>query len=267
MKKSHFIALMRNDHRLVRPLLFLAISYDFFCFEVPGQDRMFDLVPAAGSGIYFYLIPFMMGNILFLSGFYGFKATGVQPFGALEFMFTRAIDRVSLFATRSALYLLFSTLPLVLILAHGYAAPLIRLELPYNNNQHREETKQFYLSHFEGAYLQEPDTGGNEDYVVLPQGRVDEAAFTVFFNFAFALLFQMALFVIPRKPWIWLATFFVIATAFSFAGLSLKTPSFYEASLAWVTQHTFPVFLGLALLTVATQLYCCRRFVATEITS
>jgi hypothetical protein len=37
--------------------------------------------------------------------------------------------------------------------------------------------------------------------------------------------------------------------------------------LAWINQHTLLAFVGLALLTVLGQLYCCRRFVNTEITS
>ena len=99
-------------------------------------------------------------------------------------------------------------------------------------------------------------------------GRTDQAAYDFFLAFAFNLLFQTAFFAFTKRRWIPLTALVFVMVVFAFfAGLSRKTPSFYEVSLAWVSQHTFLAFLILGLLTALSQLYCCRRFVNTEITS
>ena len=267
MKTSHLVALLKNDSRMVWPCLVIAIFYTYLSATDYRQDQMFVLTPSGGAGSFLFMIPFLMWNFLFQNQGHGLKAANAPSFSSLEFMFTRAINRASLFCTKSALYLILSALPLVLIWAYSYTAPIIRVELPYNSHQHREETKQFYLAHFEGTYLQEPDNGKNKDYVVLPKGRANQAAYIFFLAFSFTLLFQTVLFTFARMRWLPFVTLLAFVVLLPFAGLSAKTPSLYEASLAWVTQHTPLAFLGLGLLTVLAQLYCCRRFVNTEITS
>ena len=230
---------------------------------------MFFLSGVGTSG-FLLIIPFISINPLFLHGNYGIKGLKGQAVNSLELFFSKAINRASIFFVKAGAYLLLSLLPLLVIWAYSCAKPEIRIELPYNTQEHRETTKQFYLSHFSGAYVQkdELDKEGNKVFVVLPQGQVACAIFTLVWGFSFTLLFQViGLGLPPGKRWVCLPTFFVFMLLSNVWGSSLKTPSHYEVGLAWIDQHTALTLLGLGLLTVLSQLYCCRRFVNTEITS
>jgi hypothetical protein len=267
MKISHFLALLKNDSRIVWSMIFLAPLYAYFSIREFRQDQMFELTPTAGGGAMLFMLPFLMWYFLFEDQSYGLKPGPRASLVSLEFMFTRAIDRVSLFCVKTSLFLVISATPLVVIWAYSFTAPSVRVELPYNSLQHREETKQFYLSHFDEAYLQEPDDGRKKDYVVLPHGRTNQAVCTFLFTFAATLLFQVMLFFFRRRRWIALVSFFFLMILSSFAALSRHSPSPYEKSLAWVNQHAFLAVAALFALTGITQRYCCWRFVNTEITS
>ena len=182
-----------------------------------------------------------------------------------QFMFTRAIDRISLFCAKTSFFLMLSAMPLVAIWAYSYTAPTVRVEL-YNSLHHREETKQFFLSHFDGAYLQEPDAGRNKDYVVLPCGRTDEAVCIFMCVIAATVLFQVILFTFTQRRWMPAVVFVLLMVLLPFTGFSRHSPSPYEVTVAWFAQHTFQSLLGLFVFTVAAQFYC-RRFINTEITS
>ena len=171
MKISHIVALLKNDIRVVWTVFPLAGVYVYLYEKDFRQDQMFELTSALGGGAFFFLVPYLSWNFLFQNQNLGVKTTNAPSVASLEFMFTRAIDRISIFCAKTSFFFLLSAMPLVAIWAYSYTAPTVRVELPYNSLHHREETKQFFLSHFDGAYLQEPDAGRNKDYVVLPRGR------------------------------------------------------------------------------------------------
>jgi len=223
-----------------------------------------------GAQVFLLTIPFVSINALFLQGNYGIKGLKGQAVNSLEFFFSKAINRASVFSVKAGAYLLLSLLPLLVIWVYSCTKPEIRIELPYNTQEHRETTKQFYINHFSGAYVQkdESDKEGNKAFVVLPQGQVICAIFTLVWAFTGTLLFQLISFGLPHgKRWVCLPVFFALLIFSDLGGPSFKTPSRYEMCLAWVGQHTPLTLLGLGLLTILSQLYCCRRFINTEITS
>ena len=171
MKISHFVALLKSESRsAVAFSAWASFVYLYFGAKDFRPDHMFGLTPGGGTGSFLFVIPFMMWNFLFENQSYGLKPfSSISLVASLEFMFTRAVGRVSLFCAKTTLYLMVSAMPLVLPWAYSFTAPTVRVELPYNSHQHREETKQFFLSHFADAHLQEPDDGANKDYVVLPR--------------------------------------------------------------------------------------------------
>jgi hypothetical protein len=266
MRISFFTALLKNDSRMAWPFLFLSAFYAYLSIKGYKHDQMFELTSGSAHSTFLFLIPFMLWNFLFSNGNYGFKAANAFTFNSLEFMFSRAISRVTLFCAKTSIFLFLCLLPLVLILVFSLTDPVIRVELPYNSHHHREETKQFYLTHFKEAYLQESDTGNNKDYVVLPHGRIDAARYSLLVIFSGALFFQTTLFFFLKARWMSFTIYFVLALLPSLAD-GFHGPSPYEVSLAWVTQHTMTAVSMLVLLTILSQLYCCRRFVNTEITS
>jgi hypothetical protein len=247
----------------------LSIVYGFMFASELERDHMFFLSGIGTSG-FLLMIPFISINPLFLHGNYGIQGLKGHAVNSLEFFFSKAINRASIFFVKAGAYLMLSLLPLLVIWAYSYAKPDIRIELPYNTQEHRETTKQFYLSHFTGAYVQkdEQDKEGNKFWVVLPKGQVTCAVFTLVWAFIGTLLFQViGLGFPPGMRWVCLPTFFAFMLLSNVWGSSLKTPSHYEVGLAWIDQHTPLTLLGLGLLTILSQLYCCRRFVNTEITS
>jgi hypothetical protein len=271
MKISHFVALLKYYAVMVWtvPLVSIALGW-YFAFDVGRQtDHMFFLTEE-GPGVFLFLVPFMCIYLIFTDG-PGIKSSGGKSLGSLEFFFSKAISRTSLFCVKVSLFLMLGVLPLVTVWAYSLTKPTIRIELPYNTVEHREATKQFYLTHFQGAYLQkdEQDKEGNKVFVVLPKGQVNRSVFTMIWTFTGILLFQVMTFAFfPVHRWISVSTLFtfMILTSF-FGGASMKSPSLYEIGLAWITQHTLLTLLELGLLTILTQLYCCWRFVNTEITS
>ena len=247
----------------------LSIIYGFMNAFQLEEDHMFFL-SVYGPQVFLLLIPFMSINPLFLNGNYGIQGLKGQTVNSLEFFFSKAISRSSIFYIKAGAYLILSLLPLVVVCAYSCAKPVIRIELPYNPPGHREATEQFYLNHFSGAYVQkdERDKEGNKAFVVLPNGQVDYAIFTLLGAFIGTLLLQVVSFSFPPgKRWISVLTFFALLILSNWGSNSPQTPSHYEMGLAWVAQHTFLALSGLGLLTAMAQLYCCQRFVNTEITS
>ena len=249
--------------------LSMSIVYGFLNAISMRSDHMFFL-SNQGTGIFLLLIGFMSINPLFLNGNYGIGGLKGQPVNSLEFFFSKAIKRSSLFYVKASLYLCLTLMPLLTVWAYSYTRPVIRIELPYTLAG-REATKQFYLSHFEGAYVQkdEQDKESNKAFVVLPKGQVNLAVFTLFWVFLATLLFQIMLLGFPVAiRWVSIPIYVALIFLTSWGGASsMKTPSNYETGLAWVAQHTFLAFLILGISTTLAQVYCCRRFVQTEITS
>lgn len=247
----------------------LSIVYGYMNASQIEADHMFSL-SLYGPEVFLLMIPFMSINALFLNGNYGVLGFKTPAYNSLEFFFTRAIHRSSIFGVKTSAYLLLTLMPLLTVWGYSCTKPAIRIELPYNTQEHRETTKQFYLSHFTGAFVQkdEQDKDGNRFWVVLPKGQVDRAILTLMWAFTCALLFQVVIFAFhPAKPWVIFLTFLALLILTDMGQSSMKTPSHYETGLAWVAQHTFLAFSILGLLTILSQVYCCRRFVTTEITS
>jgi hypothetical protein len=189
---------------------------------------------------------------------------------SLEFVFTKAIHRASLFCVKSSLYLMICSMPLVIACVHSYGKPTIQIELPQNSIEHREETKQFYLTHYEGAYLQASDTGKNEDYIVLPEGRLNQAVGYFLFGLTAILYIQTFIFAfsgvvqLNRRSFLTLTVFAAFVPVASYWFI----PSgFCEAGLGWITQHAFLAFLGVGVIAFLSQKYCCDRFVNIEVIS
>jgi len=247
----------------------LTIIYGYMNASQIETDHMFSL-GIYGPEVFLLMIPYMSINALFLNGNFGIQNLKTPAFSSLEFFFTRAIRRSSIFGVKTSVYLLVALMPLLTVWGYSLTKPVIRIELPYNTQEHRETTKQFYLGHFIGAYVQKDmqDKEGNKFWVVLPKGQVDRAIFTLMWVFTCTLLYQVVVFIFrPAKPWVILLTFFALLILTNVGQSSMKTPSNYETGLAWVAQHTFLSFSILGILTILSQVYCCRRFVTTEITS
>jgi hypothetical protein len=281
MKLSRLIALLICEAPLDRGAVVKFLIFGYVGATLIGIPLM---IGDAG-GLYFLrihpntevillLIPLMVINPLFLDGNYGIQGWTSQPVNSLEFFFSRAINRSSIFFVKTSLYLCLILTPLLAISAYSCTAPVIRIEfpanplLPANVLADREASKQFYLTHFDGAYLQTFNTGKHGECVVLPTGRVNQAVLSLFWIFLVTLLLQVIAFSFPPgMRWGSLPVFCALLFFISWGDSSRKPPSCYEMGLAFVAQHTFLALLVLGILTALSQRYCCRRFVATEITS
>jgi hypothetical protein len=267
MKLSHFLALLKNELRTAWPIFLVGPFYAYLNIFIYRNYHFYDLNPVTSGSFIVFFMPFMAFNILFQSESYGFRAPGNLVLGRLEFMFTRAISRVELFGSKSSIYLIVSFLPLLSMVAHSYTAPSLKVQLPYSVRDHREEAKQFYLSHFKDAYLQEPDAGTNKDYVVFPTGRINQSVCALLLGVVVTLFFQVMLFTFSGRRWLPTALLILLAFLLPFGSFAHITPSFYEYLAAWVAQQPALAFLTTGLLVALAELYCCRRFVQTEITS
>jgi hypothetical protein len=267
MNISHFIALLKNDLRVAWPFFFLAPFYAYLSIASYKDDHLYDLNPITSGGFFLFFMPFLAFNLLFQSENYGFANPSKPAIGKIEFMFTRAIDRFELFAAKASLFLLFSSLPLLMIWACSYTTPSLKVQLPYSDKEYRQEAKQFYLSHFENAYLQTPDVGTNKDYVVFPKGRINQSISTFMLGLSVTLLFQVILFTFPQRRWLPFVALLLFAVILPLGSFAHIPPTPYEYISAWVVRYTGLCFLVIGFLVVLAEFYCYRRFINTEITS
>jgi len=260
MNVSRFISLIiYNFYGLWRTLVISVIYAWLNIARIDMGNRMDHLyfLSFHGSAFFLFMIPALSFKTLLND----------RGKSSLEFIFTRAIDRVSLFIAKSSLYLIICSLPLVVACVHSYSKPTIQIELPHNSVENREATKQFYLTHYEGAYVQEPDTGKNEDYIVLPKGRSNQAVGYFLFGFTAILYIQTFIFAfsgVDRIHWKPILSLIIFAILVPIASYWFIPVRFCEAGLGWITQHTLLAFLGVCVLAFLTQKYCCHRFLNME---
>ena len=184
MNIIRLLSLVKCDFPMGLGALGLSIVYGYTNASQIESDHMFSL-GVYGPEVFLLMIPFMSINALFLNGNFGIQSLKTPAVSSLEFFFTRAIHRSSVFGAKASLYVLLTLMPLLAVWAYSYTKPVIRIELPYNTQAHRESTEQFYLDHFSGAFLQKDglDREGNKVWVVLPKGQVDRAIFTLTWAF------------------------------------------------------------------------------------
>ena len=272
MKTSPLLALLKYHLGLAWPFLLVSLFYGGFFAYQQGQlpqDHMFFLSRPV-QVVFLYLVPFMNLTPIFTQ-VVRTNPPGSNPFGTLEFFFTRAIARTSLFWLRTALFLVLTIIPLVVVWASSYTRPDLRLQLP-TGTAFYPTTSQFFLTHFDGAYLQndDRDPAYKKTSVVLPQGQVDISAYTFVTVLTGILLIQVVSFAFfPPRPWHLFATLIAVMLVTEVDGTPLgwPTPTPYEIGVAWVNRHLLVSFFTLALLTLLAQLYCRHRFVTTEILS
>ena len=180
-------------------------------------------------------------NTLFRNKNYAASRTGHSANNP-EFILSRAIDKTSLYGLKTSLYLLIGLMPLLAVWGSSYISPVIRVE----TGQNHEITKQFYLAHFEGAYMEGPliDTSKQvkeaKFYVIMPNGNVDRAVFNFILILTGLLLYQFIIFCFPPgMRWVSNFIFLALIPMISFGNSVLKIPSHYEIGLAWVTHHVF----------------------------
>jgi hypothetical protein len=189
-----------------------------------------------------------------------------SPFG-FDFFFSRAIDRRLWFAIKTGLFLLVVMIPTLARWHSMQKSPTIRIELPYNSIKARKQVTEFYVANFEGAHLQSPDTGQNEDYVVLPEGRLAMANYFMASEMMILIFFQGFAFVFWPRGWtLWLAFSAALVLMVLLVFPSTRSPSHYEEGVAFVANHPLVTVVALLVFYLISQLYCGWRFVRTEMT-
>ena len=184
---------------------------------------------------------------------------------SLEFLFTRAVSRRTIFYSKTCLYPLVCLLPLVLFLVLSYVKPELKLRI-YNNSNEALATEQFCLANFDGAHLESDPIVKYSHYVVLPHGWVEQAWLYLLFFTAWTLAYQFAAFLLWNTRWGQ-----AVLYLFSIIGMSGVPLYFtlsgnnFEWQLAWATHHRLLLILGLAAAGALIQSFSCRRFVNTEV--
>lgn len=272
MNLRYLIPLLKNEWK--RGFLGFSISLIYVWLVCQGMkaEVMFSL----SSMPSFMFLPVFWGTfgLSFPEGFQRARqsAAGGSPSDSLEFFFSRAIPRSSLFYAKTSLYLAIIAFPLMTIWLYSNTRPMIKVELPYATAEVREQTKDFFLTQFEGAYLEvDPhDKKGDKVWVVLPHGQVACATFGFFLATTTMLLFQCCAFVFFGRPGIGrpivFALFFVAVMGVAFFWPATR-PSLYEVGVAWAGQRPLLMFGALFILLLASQRFCCHRFTQTEITA
>ncbi len=146
------------------------------------------------------------------------------------------------------------------------SSPSVRIRLLDDSIEARNHFTNFYLVNFAGAHLEAPDTGGNEDYVVLPDGKRAMADYFLASEMLLLTLFELLAFVLWPRGWsLGLAFIVSLGLMVLLVFPSGHSPSRYEEGVAFVATHPVVTVLALLLFYLVSQLYCGWRFVRTEI--
>jgi hypothetical protein len=281
MKKSHYLRLLAYEPFILLAILLYGVFFAYLLLSLHREDETFILGFIPAGSFADLLIPLSLIFVFKIPPI-GIKNPQLARHqGELEFFFTRAISRRSIFYAKATRYLLACLLPFLATWAFSCARPLIRVEAPYEFGR-RAAMEQFYFTHYYDAHLQ---TAPYKDivltYVVLPHGHMNMAFFTFAWVCFATLLFQFIFFLFWGKFRAMVAVFaaFIIVPCIVLEMLLSSnassiinpaptfTPSFYESSLAWVTVHAALTLLILVLTAIVTQTYCCHRYINTEITT
>jgi len=253
------------------PLFYTFVFLEIFHHRMQQASYMFHLDPGDAQQLAMTL--WFAFWAMFLSTARGVAPVGrpaLNQFGGLnlEFFFGQAIHRPTWFAVKTTMFTALGLVPVLMIYYFSCINPMVKVELPYNTAQDRIAAKQFYLTHFEGSTLEEPDTGKNEVYVILPHGRQSQALHSAALNILLLTMFEVLAFLLwPRMMGALLASMGTIFFSFFLTFLSRGFPSRYETEIAYVCGHPLPTFAALGVLFLLAQIYCGRRFVNTEMTS
>jgi hypothetical protein len=273
--RSQVIPLLKYE--FMRFAWLLPLIYGLFSLEIyrkeNGRIKYMDSLDAGGQGTAIFMMLWFGFYVFFLVN--GRLATGRQTntlagwsVSGLDFFFSRAVDRRAWFVIKTSLFALVVLTPtLLLCLSHQKSAS-IRIELPYNSTASRATLTTFYIANFDGAHLEKPDTGRNEDYVVVPHGRQDITHFQIVSNVLTLIIFQVLAFLFWPRGWGLGASFIgSFAATIFLSSPSSRVPSHYEEGVAFVANHPGMTAGALILFYLVSQLYCGWRFVRTEFTS
>jgi hypothetical protein len=273
--KSQFIPLLKYE--LMRfgwlvPLIYGFVTLYIYRDISNKRDYMFSLDLGGPETSIVMVLWFAFSAIFFANGISAGQKTGGMggwSSSGFDFFFSRAIDRRLWFAIKTGLFLVIVMLPTLARWHSMQNSPTIRIELPYNSVEARKHVTAFYLANFEGAHLQAPDTGQNEDYVVLPHGKPAMADYFIASELLVLTFFQGAAFIFWPRGWWSLGVAFSVPFGLMalLAFPSAHSPSRYEEGIASVANHPIMTALSLLLFYLISQLYCGWRFVRTEMTS
>ena len=283
MKKSHYLRMLAYEPGFLLAVLLVGGFCSWSSISHFRLDETFFLGFVLDWTFAVFLIP-----MAFLFLFKPRNSAGIKGSqsalagGDLEFHFTRAISRRSIYWAKATRYLLACLLPLLFTWAFSSSKPLIRVTVPFDEGK-QASMEQFYLSHFHGSHVQTVPLEENAtmDYVILPHGQMNKTFLTLTLGCFVALLLQFISFFFWGNNRAMTVTWFAFVFLPSLLmGLTLTSttsstmddtspfaPTFYESVLAWVTLHASLALLILAVATIATQTYCCRRYIRAEITA
>lgn len=193
---------------------------------------------------------------------------------SLEFPFILAISRRMLFFSKLAVYLILSLGGVVLFLVLCFPHPSATVSLPLDDSHSARTIRTFYVQHFHAAPSTDPSANENGEFV-LPQGRVVTSLALLVLVLLTSLTVQIVFAILsPETHVAFIASlmlsalailaWFVFPIRFFFIG---NTPliSSLEYYFAAIASHPLLILSLLFSVIIATETFCCHRFVSKEI--
>lgn len=189
----------------------------------------------------------------------------VQYFGAFEFLFTRPVDRKTLYRARTAALFLFALTPLLVNVAASPLAPAINFG---SGGDGRRETFLKALKLDNRNYF-------DSSAIIAPHGALAYTAWLAWgATFAFVLLQGYATFITPRikaDRW-WTALFaggpifFALVSLIVTLRISARNHrNLCEEGFLFFASHPLGMLLALVVAAGLVQIWCERRFSKLEI--
>ena len=254
MKLDHYWVLLKYEAG------FLLFAAGFPIFMGWNMSRMSEF----GVGAFMLVLMIAWGyTYVFQKGSFGFRQGNAAFVRPLEFSFTRAVCRKTLYAAKITLFSGFVLIYPVYLYFYSLQHPARTL----NFCGAEQNDASFYLSHFPGAFIQE---SGKLLVIVLPHGNIETGLFLLLATVPLAAAYQALLLGTLRFRWCQCLIpigMFLASIAFPFSQL-IRTgnrPPLFDQALGWTVLHPLLFVCLVAAVVVPALRFGCARFAAQEV--
>ncbi|MGD1030143.1 MAG: hypothetical protein ABSA05_03295 [Opitutaceae bacterium] len=217
MKTNHCLALLKLEALFYARFLFFPIVFAAEIVVFSAIRQLDGAMLVALLMLFGCIVIFWSYGFIFQDGTMGFRC-GEQrrALRTLEFPFSRAFDRRTLFGARSLMFFFSVSIPLVTFVVASLWHPDRTIEINRGAGSPSPAIQAYYLAHFPGAMLQTADATPNlpshpgsvpqphnfKKSIVLPRAQTELAVTTLWVGVIGAALYQAMMLGTLRFKWL-----------------------------------------------------------------
>ena len=294
MKTNHFWSLLRLETGFYSRFLFFPVIFAGEVIVFSGMNYLDGTMLAAMLSLFGSIAIMWAYAFLFQDGRMGYRcAERKNATRTLEFPFSRAFDRGTIFGARSLWFFASAAIPLATFVVASFWHPDRTIHIYRDTGSPSASVQAYYLGHFPGAALRTTDVTPSlpslpgtprmqrifRTSIVLPHAQTDMALTVLWVGIVAAALYQALMLGTLRSKWCQRLLPILLAlvgpgAVFAFRLIQIfpgaqrrlnpdRLP-FLDQAQAWVNHNPMIVLLAGAAVILLALRFSCRRFVRQE---